>query len=225
MHRWRRRSARQRHHGAALVLREQMPPRPSPSRRIRANVAGKRALGERHGQPAVRDVLRRTQQPLGRSAPAAAFASRTSACEVEARERSRRRRTRRAAARGLAEQHDRCAWRESRSATASATSSSRPTMPTLGVGGIGSAGGLVVEADVAAHDRHVERATRLGQAVDRLGQLPGDQPASRDCRSSGSRSRRSARRPRTPGCAPPRRPPAARRGAGRAACSADCSRW
>ena len=38
----------------------------------------------------------------------------------------------------------------------------------------GSARGLVVQADIAADDGHVEGATRLGQSADGLGQLPGN---------------------------------------------------
>ena len=43
-----------------------------------------------------------------------------------------------------------------------------------GVGSIGAAVGLVVEADVAAGDRHVERPAGFADAGDRLRELPHD---------------------------------------------------
>ena len=83
---------------------------------------------------------------------------------------------------------------------------------------------LVVEADVAAR-----RSARRAPGTPRPGRrspprAPSRPPASPGCRSSGSRSPRSARRPDRPGCAPPRRrrwPPP---GADRRRRSAGCSR-
>ena len=70
--------------------------------------------------------------------------------------------------------------------------------------------GLVVEADVAAGDRDVQRAAGLADAFDRLGELPHDFRPLAGCRSSGSWSRRSAARRRRRRCAPPRRRRASR---------------
>ena len=61
-----------------------------------------------------------------------------------------------------------------------------PSTPTTGVGWIAVVAGLVVEADVAAGDRHAQRGAAVGQPAHRLGELPHhrrDPPASR---SSGS---------------------------------------
>ena len=70
--------------------------------------------------------------------------------------------------------------------------------------------GLVVEADVAAHDREVERAAGLGHAFDAADDLAHDlgplRVAEVQVVGDGERAWRRRRR----GCARPRRPPACR---------------
>ena len=50
-------------------------------------------------------------------------------------------------------------------------SSIRPTIPTVGVGSIVAGGTFVVEADVPAGDRRIERAARFGHTLDGLAKL------------------------------------------------------
>ena len=84
--------------------------------------------------------------------------------------------------------------------------------------------GLVVEADVATGDRHVERPARFGNARDRLDELPHDlgplgvaevQAVGGADRQRRRRTRRSAR---------PRRRPASRRAADRDSSIVRCRR-
>ena len=94
----------------------------------------------------------------------------------------------------------------------------------IGVGIDRLAVGLVVEADVAAGDRDVERAARLGDALDRLDELPHDLRPLRvaEVQAVGGADRHARRRTRR--CAPPRRPRASRRGADRDSSSGRCRR-
>ena len=84
--------------------------------------------------------------------------------------------------------------------------------------------GLVVEADVAAGDRHVERAARVGDALDGLDELPHDLGplGVAEVQAVGGADRHGRRRTRR--CAPPPRPPASRRGADRGSSSGRCRR-
>ena len=84
--------------------------------------------------------------------------------------------------------------------------------------------GLVVEAHVAAGDRRLERAARVGHPADRLGELPHHLGPLRvaEVQAVGDRERRRARCRRR--CAPPRRRRARRRGRGRARRTDPCRR-
>ena len=144
-----------------------------------AGVAGQHHLRHRHQQAAIGHVVAgatpparicaRTKSPLRRSAadrPAAA-----------ARPRGRRSRAARAtgrASRAVSPISTSSSPGASAMPTACAASSSTPRPPIAGVGRIAAAFGLVVEADIAAHDREVERAAGGGHAADGGGELAHD---------------------------------------------------
>ena len=90
----------------------------------------------------------------------------------------------------------------------------------IGVGIDGLAVGLVVEADVAAGDRNVERAAGLGDPLDRFDELPHDLGPLRVAEVQAVRGADRHARRRTRRCARPRPPPASRRAADRGSSSA-----
>ena len=84
--------------------------------------------------------------------------------------------------------------------------------------------GLVVEADVAAGDRDVERAAGGANALHGLRELPHDLRLLGVAEVEVVGARRSAARPRTRRCAPLPRPRAARRGTDRGSRTGRCRR-
>ena len=69
--------------------------------------------------------------------------------------------------------------------------------------------GLIVEGNVAADHRELERAARLGDALDGLARTARGSPGARGAEVQAVASRRAARHPRTTRCGPPRTPPCA----------------
>ena len=196
---------------------------PTVSRSCAPTAAPDRHLGERHGEAAARDVLAALDEAaVDRLADERLEArARGPGRAPAARPRARRRRAARTRcprgpAPGLADQQHRVALGAERRPDALRDVVEQPDDADLGRRRDRRPGRLVVQRDVAAGDRQAERDAGVGQAADRLAELPerlgpgrvAEVEAVRDAQRPGAGDRRR--------CGRPRRPTSRRRATGRA---------